>query len=103
MRAVACVYSSIYARAGHYVRTAHPPRSCAVRKLSSVRSDRRPAAMEGEDEPKPLLSRAHTAEDHLPIEVKRSPHGMCMKMLVSAAQRGILPTAACCYSLVLQV
>jgi hypothetical protein len=39
--------------------------------------------MEGEDEPKPLLG--------------RSPHGMCMKMLVSAAQRvHVLQIADCC-------
>ena len=46
-----------------------------------------PAAMDGEDEPKPLLGRVSTAEEEeeedRPIEVRRSSHGMCMKMLVS--------------------
>ena len=36
--------------------------------------------MENEDEPKPLLG---PAARKVTIEEKRSPHGMCMKMLVS--------------------
>jgi hypothetical protein len=44
--------------------------------------------MENEDEPKPLLGRAALK---VTIEEKRSPHGMCMKMLVSLTHEHLQP------------
>ena len=44
--------------------------------------------MENEDEPKPLLGRA---AQKVTIEEKRSPHGMCMKMLVSLTHEHLQP------------
>ena len=63
-----------------------------ARAISLPVAERNPRAaakqMENEDEPKPLLGRAALK---VMIEEKRSPHGMCMKMLVSLTHEHLQP------------